>query len=123
RDRTRPPTRPAARRSLAPAASTITALRSATAPTNDPNHACVPRRTRTLGRSRAGRQQLERCVWTVLPAYKLLVLYLANSCENSPRTQAQRVVERLDAGAVWVNSHNMVDANMPFGGVKASGIG
>jgi phenylacetaldehyde dehydrogenase len=24
---------------------------------------------------------------------------------------------------VWVNTHNMLDANLPFGGYKQSGIG
>ncbi len=37
--------------------------------------------------------------------------------------RAQRVVDRLQAGTVWVNTHNMVDPNMPFGGFKQSGVG
>jgi len=37
--------------------------------------------------------------------------------------RAQRVLRRLDAGMVWVNCHDMLDAAMPFGGVKASGLG
>lgn len=36
---------------------------------------------------------------------------------------AQRAIDTLQAGTVWVNSHNMVDPNMPFGGFKHSGIG
>lgn len=36
---------------------------------------------------------------------------------------AHRLVERLQAGTVWVNTHDMIDANTPFGGVKASGFG
>src|SRR5213076_2483913 len=32
----------------------------------------------------------------------------------------QRLVDGLDAGTVWVNTHNIVDPNMPFGGYKAS---
>ena len=36
---------------------------------------------------------------------------------------AHRLVPRLKAGTVWVNCHNMVDPNMPFGGFKSSGIG
>jgi phenylacetaldehyde dehydrogenase len=31
--------------------------------------------------------------------------------------------ESIDAGTVWVNTHNMVDPNMPFGGFKDSGVG
>jgi phenylacetaldehyde dehydrogenase len=36
---------------------------------------------------------------------------------------AHRLVPRIKAGTVWVNCHNMVDPNMPFGGFKSSGIG
>ncbi|AKJ30260.1 phenylacetaldehyde dehydrogenase StyD [Caldimonas brevitalea] len=34
-----------------------------------------------------------------------------------------RIVERLDAGTVWVNTHNIIDPSMPFGGFKSSGVG
>jgi len=34
-----------------------------------------------------------------------------------------RYVPRVHAGTVWVNSHNIPDQNMPFGGVKQSGLG
>lgn len=37
--------------------------------------------------------------------------------------QAQRAVDAFQAGTIWVNSHNMVDPNLPFGGFKNSGIG
>lgn len=37
--------------------------------------------------------------------------------------RVQRMVPRVQAGTVWVNTHNMVDPNMPFGGVKQSGMG
>lgn len=30
---------------------------------------------------------------------------------------------RLQAGTVWVNSHVMIDPNLPFGGLKDSGLG
>lgn len=30
---------------------------------------------------------------------------------------------RIQAGTVWVNSHTLIDANMPFGGMKQSGTG
>jgi phenylacetaldehyde dehydrogenase len=33
------------------------------------------------------------------------------------------LIPRIKAGTVWVNCHNLVDANMPFGGYKQSGIG
>lgn len=35
----------------------------------------------------------------------------------------QRLVDGIDAGTVWVNCHNVIDPNMPFGGYKASGVG
>lgn len=34
-----------------------------------------------------------------------------------------RCVPQIQAGTVWVNSHNLPDQNMPFGGFKQSGIG
>lgn len=37
--------------------------------------------------------------------------------------QAQRAIDAIQAGTVWVNTHNMVDPNMPFGGFKDSGVG
>ena len=37
--------------------------------------------------------------------------------------RALRVVDAVQAGTVWVNTHNMVDPALPFGGFKASGIG
>lgn len=37
--------------------------------------------------------------------------------------KAQRAMDALQAGTVWVNTHNMVDPNMPFGGFKSSGVG
>jgi phenylacetaldehyde dehydrogenase len=36
---------------------------------------------------------------------------------------AHRLIPRIKAGTVWVNCHNMVDPNMPFGGYKQSGFG
>lgn len=37
--------------------------------------------------------------------------------------RVMRLVPRVQAGTVWVNSHNIPDQNMPFGGFKQSGIG
>jgi len=37
--------------------------------------------------------------------------------------RAQRAIDVLQAGTVWVNTHNMVDPAMPFGGFKSSGVG
>ena len=37
--------------------------------------------------------------------------------------RAMRVADRLRAGTVWVNAYRVVAPNVPFGGVKASGLG
>ena len=37
--------------------------------------------------------------------------------------KAMTAIHGLKAGTVWVNSHNTVDPNAPFGGYKQSGIG
>jgi phenylacetaldehyde dehydrogenase len=36
---------------------------------------------------------------------------------------AMNLIPQIEAGTVWVNSHTLIDANMPFGGYKQSGIG
>ncbi len=41
--------------------------------------------------------------------------------ENVKR--AVRVAQELEAGTVWVNCWMVRDLRMPFGGVKASGLG
>ncbi len=38
-------------------------------------------------------------------------------------TQALSYTERLQAGTVWVSNHTLIDANLPFGGMKQSGTG
>lgn len=38
-------------------------------------------------------------------------------------TRAHRVAKQIEAGMVWINSSNDSDWRIPFGGVKASGIG
>ena len=41
-----------------------------------------------------------------------------------PRSDpALNYTDRLQAGTVWVNSHTLIDANLPFGGMKQSGTG
>ena len=37
--------------------------------------------------------------------------------------RAHRVVAALDAGTCWINHYNLTPIEMPFGGVKQSGIG
>lgn len=48
---------------------------------------------------------------------------LGASIWTSDLNKMMRYVPRIQAGTVWVNSHNIPDQNMPFGGVKQSGIG
>ena len=48
---------------------------------------------------------------------------LAASVWTSSLSQAMDLPPRMQAGTVWVNSHVMIDPNMPFGGVKDSGMG
>ncbi|GAA1391762.1 5-carboxymethyl-2-hydroxymuconate semialdehyde dehydrogenase [Luteococcus peritonei] len=38
-------------------------------------------------------------------------------------TRGHRVSQAIEAGMVWMNSHNVRDLRSPFGGVKASGLG
>ena len=48
---------------------------------------------------------------------------LAASIWTNNLSAAHRLIPRIKAGTVWVNCHNLVDANMPFGGFKSSGFG
>jgi phenylacetaldehyde dehydrogenase len=38
-------------------------------------------------------------------------------------SRAHRMVRKLQAGSVWVNTHDALDPALPFGGYKQSGIG
>ncbi|MGH8987357.1 MAG: 5-carboxymethyl-2-hydroxymuconate semialdehyde dehydrogenase [Acidimicrobiales bacterium] len=42
---------------------------------------------------------------------------------TSDLRRGHRVAQSIDAGMVWLNSHNVRDLRTPFGGVKASGLG
>jgi phenylacetaldehyde dehydrogenase len=48
---------------------------------------------------------------------------LAASIWSNDLRAVHRLVPKIRAGTVWVNCHNFVDPNMPFGGFKQSGIG
>ncbi|KXV47102.1 aldehyde dehydrogenase [Gluconobacter sp. DsW_056] len=48
---------------------------------------------------------------------------LAASLWTNNLEAAMKLPPRMEAGTVWVNSHVMIDPNMPFGGIKQSGIG
>jgi phenylacetaldehyde dehydrogenase len=48
---------------------------------------------------------------------------LAASVWSRDVSFVHRITRRLQAGTVWVNCHGLLDATMPFGGFKQSGIG
>lgn len=48
---------------------------------------------------------------------------LSASIWSNDLRAVHRLIPKLRAGTVWVNCHNMVDPNMPFGGFKQSGHG
>ncbi|MFD4183929.1 aldehyde dehydrogenase family protein [Rhodococcus sp. NPDC058514] len=37
--------------------------------------------------------------------------------------KASAVADRIDAGSVWINQHNALEVELPFGGTKSSGFG
>ncbi|MEV0264964.1 5-carboxymethyl-2-hydroxymuconate semialdehyde dehydrogenase [Streptomyces sp. NPDC050617] len=48
---------------------------------------------------------------------------LAGYVWTSDLARGHRVAQAIEAGMVWLNSHNVRDLRTPFGGVKASGVG
>lgn len=50
-------------------------------------------------------------------------LGLASSIWTNDLKAAMDLSRRIEAGTVWINGHNFIDPNMPFGGMKQSGIG
>ncbi|WP_432487894.1 5-carboxymethyl-2-hydroxymuconate semialdehyde dehydrogenase [Kineococcus sp. SYSU DK018] len=48
---------------------------------------------------------------------------LAGYVWTSDLQRGHRVAHSIEAGMVWLNSHNVRDLRSPFGGVKASGLG
>ena len=48
---------------------------------------------------------------------------LAASVFTRDISRAHRLVPKIESGTVWINTHDMIDSNTPFGGVKLSGIG
>ncbi len=48
---------------------------------------------------------------------------LGGSVWSSDKEKAKDVAKRMECGSVWINAHGMIQPNVPFGGVKGSGIG
>ncbi len=48
---------------------------------------------------------------------------LAGAVFTQDLTRAHRVVAALDAGTCWINTYNITPIELPFGGVKQSGLG
>jgi phenylacetaldehyde dehydrogenase len=48
---------------------------------------------------------------------------LAASIWSNNISKVMGLIPRIQAGSVWVNCHSVFDPNLPFGGVKLSGVG
>ncbi len=48
---------------------------------------------------------------------------LAAGVFTSDLTRAHRVIAALEAGTCWINTYNLTPVEVPFGGVKQSGVG
>jgi betaine-aldehyde dehydrogenase len=48
---------------------------------------------------------------------------LAAGVFTNDLTRAHRVIARLQAGTCWINHYNVTPVELPFGGVKMSGLG
>lgn len=48
---------------------------------------------------------------------------LGGSVWSTDTQRASELASRLECGTAWVNAHAMIQPNMPFGGVKESGLG
>ncbi|MDI9347481.1 MAG: aldehyde dehydrogenase family protein [Methylacidiphilales bacterium] len=48
---------------------------------------------------------------------------LGGSIWSSNLAKAKELAVQLECGSVWINEHGAIQPNMPFGGVKQSGIG
>lgn len=48
---------------------------------------------------------------------------LGGSVWSADKEKAKAIASRLECGSVWINAHGMIQPNVPFGGVKGSGVG
>lgn len=59
----------------------------------------------------------------VLQRANATTMGLGGSVWSSSIERARNVAMRLEAGTVWINQHGKLDPEVPFGGLKQSGIG
>ncbi len=50
-------------------------------------------------------------------------LGLSGAVFTADLTRAHRVIHAIDAGSVWINQYNLTPVEVPFGGMKGSGVG
>ncbi|WP_370632916.1 betaine-aldehyde dehydrogenase [Hasllibacter sp. MH4015] len=50
-------------------------------------------------------------------------LGLSGAVFTADLTRGHRVVHAIDAGSVWINQYNLTPVEVPFGGMKGSGLG
>ena len=48
---------------------------------------------------------------------------LGGSVWTNDMARARDIAAKLECGSVWINKHGMIQPNVPFGGVKRSGLG
>ncbi|MCK5425767.1 MAG: aldehyde dehydrogenase family protein, partial [Emcibacter sp.] len=48
---------------------------------------------------------------------------LGGSIWSTDIEKAKALANRLECGSAWINKHGAIQPNVPFGGVKGSGIG
>ena len=48
---------------------------------------------------------------------------LTASLWTNDLSKALRMIPQIEAGTLWINMHTFLDPAVPFGGMKASGIG
>ncbi len=50
-------------------------------------------------------------------------LGLSGAVFTADLTRAHRVVQAIEAGSLWINQYNLTPVEVPFGGMKGSGVG
>lgn len=48
---------------------------------------------------------------------------LGGSVWTNDKAQGAAIASRMECGSVWINSHGMLQPDIPFGGIKGSGLG